>query len=115
MREAPISQLRKASTSPGVAVGAAGFILGSTLPTLVGFLHSGRISSWRRHLGHFDSGRAQGDGTKVTEREREPKTQRFAENRRFSQIHPFSWKFKHVEGADFRRKPPIFADWAPSP
>ena len=47
--------------------------------------------------------------------EREPKTQIFAENRRFSQIRPFSWKSKLLEGAenrkflqkteDFRRKP----------
>ena len=41
--------------------------------------------------------------------QREPKTQTFAENRRFSQIHPFSWKFKHLEGAGNRRKPQIFA------
>ena len=44
-----------------------------------------------------------------------PKTQIFAENRRFSQICPFSWKFQHLEGApqetaDFRRKPKIFAE-----
>ena len=52
---------------------------------------------------------------------RKPKRQIFAENGRFSQIHPFSWKFKHLEGAgncrkpcrfsqkseDFRRKPQI--------
>ena len=42
--------------------------------------------------------------------QREPKTQIFAENRRFSQIHPFSWKFKHLEGAGFRRKPKVFAE-----
>ena len=49
--------------------------------------------------------------------QREPKTQIFAENRRFSQIHPFSWKFQHLGGrrkpqktADFRRKPKIFAE-----
>ena len=48
------------------------------------------------------------------EREREPKTHIFAENRTFSQIHPFFWKFKHLEGADldFRRKPQETADWA---
>ena len=40
--------------------------------------------------------------------QREPKTQIFAENRRFSQIHPFSWKFKHLKGAGNRRKPQIF-------
>ena len=40
--------------------------------------------------------------------QREPKTQIVAENHRFSQIHPFSWKFKHLEGADFRRKPEDF-------
>ena len=34
---------------------------------------------------------------------RAPKTQIFAENRRFSQIHPFSWKFQHLEGAGNRR------------
>ena len=44
------------------------------------------------------------------QREREPKTQIFAENRRFLQIHPFSWKFKHLESADIRRKPKIFAE-----
>ena len=38
------------------------------------------------------------------------KTQIFAENRRFSQIRPFSWKFKHLEGAGNRRKPQIFAE-----
>ena len=42
-------------------------------------------------------------------RQREPKTQIFAENHRFSQIHPFSWKFQHLEGAGNRRKPQIFA------
>ena len=42
--------------------------------------------------------------------EREPKTQIFAENRRFSQIHVFSWKFQHLEGAGNRRKPQIFAE-----
>ena len=46
-------------------------------------------------------------------------------NRRFSQIQPFSWRFKHLEGAgnrrfsqkteDFRRKAQETADWAPSP
>ena len=41
--------------------------------------------------------------------QREPKKQIFAENRRFSQIHPFSWKFQHLEGAGNRRKPQIFA------
>ena len=30
-------------------------------------------------------------------------TQIFAKNRRSSQIHPFSWKFKHLEGAENRR------------
>ena len=34
----------------------------------------------------------------------------FAENRRFSQIHPFSWKFKRLEGAGNRRKPKILAE-----
>ena len=38
-----------------------------------------------------------------------PKTQIFAENRRFWQIHPFSWNFQHLEGAGNRRKPQIFA------
>ena len=47
--------------------------------------------------------------------QRAPKTLIFAENRRFSQIHPFSWKFQHFEGAGNRRKPKIFADWALSP
>ena len=42
--------------------------------------------------------------------QREPKTQIFAENRRFSQIRPFSSKFKHLEGAGNRRKPQIFAE-----
>ena len=42
--------------------------------------------------------------------QREPKKQIFAANRSFSQIHPFSWKLKHLEGADFRRKPQLFAD-----
>ena len=46
----------------------------------------------------------------MTEREREPKTQIFAENRRFSQIRPFSWKFKHLEGAGNRRKSQIFVE-----
>ena len=64
---------------------------------------------------NFSSGRAYGDGTKVTER---------AENRRFSQIHPFSWKVKQLKGRklqisqkteDFRTKPHETADWAPSP
>ena len=41
--------------------------------------------------------------------QREPKTQIFAESRRFSQIHPFSWKFQHLEGAGNRRKLQIFA------
>ena len=36
--------------------------------------------------------------------QREPKTQIFAENRWFSQVHPFSWKFKHLEGAGFSQK-----------
>ena len=61
-------------------------------------------SSWR--------GKAGGQGAlKVTELrwQRAPKTQTFAENRRFSQIHPFSWKFQHLEGAGNRRKPQIFA------
>ena len=39
--------------------------------------------------------------------QREPKTQIFAENRRSSQIRPFSWKFQHLEGAENRRKPQI--------
>ena len=49
---------------------------------------------------------------KVTELwwQRAPKTQIFAENRRFSQIHPFSWKFQHLEGAGNCRKPQIFAE-----
>ena len=60
--------------------------------------------------------------------QREPKTQIFAENRRFSQIRPFSCKFQHLEGAgnrrfsqeteDFRRELQGTADWAlwpPSP
>ena len=38
-----------------------------------------------------------------------PKTQIFAENRRFSQIHPFFWECQHVEGAGNRWKPQIFA------
>ena len=38
-----------------------------------------------------------------------PKTQIFAENCRFSQIHPFFCKFQHLEGAGNRRKPQIFA------
>ena len=47
--------------------------------------------------------------------QREPKKQIFAENRRFSQIHPFSSKFKHgrrklQKTADFRRKPKIVAE-----
>ena len=42
--------------------------------------------------------------------QRKPKTQIFAENRRFSQIHPFSWKLKHLEGAGNRRKPQMFAE-----
>ena len=32
------------------------------------------------------------------------------ENRRFSQIRPFSWKFKHLEGAGNHRKPLIFVE-----
>ena len=47
----------------------------------------------------------------------EPKTQIFAENRRFSHIHPFCWKFERLEGAgklretnDFGRKPKILAE-----
>ena len=49
---------------------------------------------------------------KVTELrwQRAPKTQIFAENRRFLQIHPFSWKVQHLEGAGNRRKPQIFAE-----
>ena len=49
------------------------------------------------------------------------KTQIFAGNRRFLQIHPFSWKFKHLEGAgnrtkpQIRRKPKGTAVWALSP
>ena len=50
----------------------------------------------------------------------EPKTQIFAENRRFLQIHPFSGKFKHSIGgrgkpqktADFCRKTKNFAETA---
>ena len=34
----------------------------------------------------------------------------FAENNRFSQIHPFSWKIKDLEGGGNRRKPHIFAE-----
>ena len=41
--------------------------------------------------------------------QRKPKTQIAAENCRFSQIRPFSWKFQHLEGAGNRRKPQIFA------
>ena len=52
-------------------------------------------------------GRAYGDGPKVTERAQNAD---FAENRRFSQIHPFSWKFQHLEGAENRRKPQETAD-----
>ena len=33
-----------------------------------------------------------------------------AANRRFSQIHPFSWKFQRLEGAGNYRKPQIFAE-----
>ena len=40
----------------------------------------------------------------MTEKLRKPKTQIFAENLRFSQIHPFSWKFEHLEGAGNRRR-----------
>ena len=49
---------------------------------------------------------------KVTELrwQRPPKTQIFAENRWFSQIRPFSWKYQHLEGAGNRRKPLIFAE-----
>ena len=44
-------------------------------------------------------------------RQTEPKTQIFAENRRFSQIHPFSWKFKQFRGAGFLQKTEeIFAE-----
>ena len=52
---------------------------------------------------------------KVTELrwQRTPKRQIFAENRWFSQIHPFFWK--SAKSKDFRRKPKIFADWALSP
>ena len=42
--------------------------------------------------------------------QREPKTEIFAENRRFSQIHPFSWKFQLLEGAGNRRKLQSFAE-----
>ena len=35
--------------------------------------------------------------------QREPKTQIFAENRRYLQIHPFFWKFQHLEDAENRR------------
>ena len=83
----------------------------------------------RKHARAFnDSGRAQGDRTKVTERAqnadvcRKPKI--------FADSPLNSWKFKHFEGAgisqktadffsqkteDFRRKPQETADWAPSP
>ena len=44
------------------------------------------------------------DRPKVTDR-----AQLVAENRRFSQIHPVSRKFKHLEGADVRRKPRRFS------
>ena len=47
--------------------------------------------------------------------QREPKTQIFAENRRFSQIHPFSWEIQPFEGAENRRFSQETADWAPSP
>ena len=43
---------------------------------------------------------------KVTERAQNAD---FAENRGFSQIHPFSWKFKQLEGTGNRRKPQILA------
>ena len=40
------------------------------------------------------------DGPKVTDG---AKTQLFAANRRLSQIHPFCWKFKNLEGAENHR------------
>ena len=64
----------------------------------------------------IDSVRAKADGTKVAKRE--PKMQIFAENRRFSQIDRFSWKFKQCaenrrflqKTEDFRRKTQETAD-----
>ena len=47
--------------------------------------------------------------------QREPKRKIFAEKHGFSPIHPFSWKFKRLEGAGNRRKPQKTADCAPSP
>ena len=69
-----------------------------------------RQTNCRRKFSIFQcsSGRAY-KGTELRW-QREPKTQIFAENRRFSQIHPFSWKFKHLEGAGNRRKPQIFSE-----
>ena len=82
-----------------------------------------RINNWIRFEpkicicnGNNDPG-----ALKVTDLrwQRTPKTQIFAENRRFSQIHPFSWKFQHLpfggrrkpqKTAGFRRKPKIFAE-----
>ena len=46
------------------------------------------------------SGRAEGDGTKVIE---SPK-RRFSQKTADLQIHPFSWKFKRLEGAGFSQK-----------
>ena len=42
--------------------------------------------------------------------QREPRTPILAENRRFSQIQPFSWKLKHLEGAGNHRKLQIFTE-----
>ena len=41
---------------------------------------------------------------------RAPKRQIVAGNRRFSQIHPFFWKVKHLERAMNRKKPKIFTE-----
>ena len=81
---------------------------------------------WRQWLYSSSTAWRKGalKGTELR-RQREPKTQIFAKNRRFSQIYPFSCKFQHLEAAgnhrfsqeteDFRRKPQEIADWAPSP
>ena len=63
-------------------------------------------SNFRFRFWHVPGVGFRGVGLGLAEK---PKTQIFAENRRFSQIHPFSWKFKHLEGTGNRRKPQIFA------
>ena len=65
-------------------------------------LSRGRHHAWR--IPFWDVLVYRGE-LKVTELrwQRALKTQIFAENRRFSQIH-HSWKFKHLEGAGNRRK-----------